>query len=103
MDHVSEIEEKMKELAHVLYKNPRIKNVDMCVDTLMGTSITYTSYGDPDSPVCRAETLKDGLCEARNKDAIQDDKRPSGSRAEAPKAGPGRVPGGLQQWMGTDP
>lgn len=94
MDYVSDIEKEMKRLAHELYKNPRIKDVTFHCDTLMGTSVTYTSKGDPDSPICKAQISKD------IQNAIQNNQRPA-SVCPAPAAAcPRDIPGGLQQWMG---
>ena len=104
MDHVSDIEQQMKGLAHQLYSNPRIKNVTMSVDTLMGTSITYMSEGDVESPMCRAQAIRDGLAEAKllneKKNAIQDNKGPPIISPRAPAACARDIPGSLQQWVG---
>ena len=96
MDCVSDIEQQMKKLAQELYKNPRISKVDMHVDTLMGTSVTYHTLGDPDSPLCKALRSK----EIQN--AIQDIERPPLVPTESAPACPRNLPGSLQQWMGTE-
>lgn len=96
MDHVDAIERDMKKLAHELYKNPRVARMTITLDTLMGTSITYTTLGDPDAPLCKA------LVQKEIQDAIQNIERPAPSYTEAPAACPRDIPGGLQQWMGTD-
>jgi hypothetical protein len=99
MDHVSDIEQELKRIAHELYKNPRISRVEINAQTLMGCSVSYSSMGDEDSPYCKALAFKHGLEEAKQ-NAIQIDKGPAIPYPRAPAASTKDIPGGLQQWMG---
>ena len=102
MDYISDMEAEVKKAAYELYKNPRIKNVTMSCETLMGCSVTYTSDGDPDSPECKAQLHNDGLAEAKyidKQNAIQNNTGPTGSYPAASKESPRNIPGGLQQWV----
>ena len=96
MEYISQIEEDLKKLAHELYKNPRIKNLELHASTMMGVSVTYTSLGDPDSPICKANKAR----EIQN--AIQNNTRPPPSCPEIARPCPRNIPGGLQQWMGVN-
>ena len=96
VDYVSEIELELKRAAQELYKNPRIKDVTFHANTLMGTSVTYTSRGDPESPLSKALQSKDIQY------AIQNSERPACSNPAPAIARPRDIPGGIQQWMGPD-
>ena len=96
MDCVSDIELELKRVAHELYKNPRISNLSIHADTLMGTSVTYTSLGDMTSPICKANKAR----EIQN--AIQNSQRPAISCTEVAPACTRDIPGSLQQWIGAD-
>lgn len=93
MDNLTEIEQQLKTLANELYKNPRVKRVDMHVETLMGTSVSYTTLGDPDSPMCKAIKSRD------IQNALQNDTRLAPSSPEIARPCPRDLPGSLQQWV----
>ena len=74
----------------------------MSVETVMGTSITYMSEGDVDSPYSKAMAFQAGLDEAKyidSQNAIQNYTGPSKPCAASTSECPKNIPGGIQQWM----
>jgi len=49
-EHIEKISDDMKQVAKILYVNPRIGKVTISVETLLGVSVTHYSDGDPESP-----------------------------------------------------
>lgn len=96
-DYVSEIEQKIKEIAWLLHKNPRIKTVDINIQTLMGCSVSYSSLGDEHSPICQVIKAKEKRASEQN--AIQKYQRVAPSHKETTLRSPEDLQRGLQQFV----
>lgn len=58
-EYISDIEDEMHKLCKGLLGNPRVKRVNILIDTLMGVSVSYTSSGDPHSAEYVAEQKRE--------------------------------------------